>query len=74
VQGKAELIVPLSSLETSLPVQLTADRATLTLHFLLYHCREGHEGLCYLYETRLTVPLQRGGRVNTIPLTITVSL
>jgi thiol-disulfide isomerase/thioredoxin/sugar lactone lactonase YvrE len=74
VQGKAELIVPLSSLETSLPVQLTADRATLTLHFLLYHCREGQEGLCYLYEKRLTVPLQRGGEANTIPLTITVSL
>jgi hypothetical protein len=74
VQGKAELVAPLSSLETSLPVQLTADRATLTLHFLLYHCREGQEGLCYLYEKRLTVPLQRGGEANTIPLTITVSL
>ena len=74
VQGKTELIVPLASIETSLPVQLTADRATLTLHLLLYHCREGHEGLCYLYETRLTVPLQRGGEANALPLTITVSL
>jgi hypothetical protein len=74
VQGKAELVAPLASLETRLPVQLTADRATLTLHLLLYHCREGQEGLCYLYEKRLTVPLQRGGKANTIPLTITVSL
>jgi DNA-binding beta-propeller fold protein YncE/cytochrome oxidase Cu insertion factor (SCO1/SenC/PrrC family) len=74
VQGKAELVAPLASLETRLPVQLTADRATLTLHFLLYHCREGQEGLCYLYEKRLTVPLQRGGKANTIPLTITATL
>jgi hypothetical protein len=72
VQGKTELVAPVQSLETALPVQLTADRATLTLHLLVYHCREGQEGLCYLHEERLTLPIQRGGAGKAIPVSITV--
>lgn len=71
VQGKPELIAPLQSLETALPVRLTAERATLTLHLLVYHCRKGQEGLCYLHEERLTVPVQRGGTASAIPIRIT---
>jgi thiol-disulfide isomerase/thioredoxin/sugar lactone lactonase YvrE len=74
LQGKTDFVVPLESLETTIPVQLSADRATLQLHFLLYHCREGQEGLCYLYEQRLTMPIQRGGQASSVPLTITATL
>jgi thiol-disulfide isomerase/thioredoxin/sugar lactone lactonase YvrE len=72
VQGKTELVAPVQSLETTLPVQLTADRATLSLHLLVYHCREGQEGLCYLHEERLTLPIQRGGAGKAIPIRIEV--
>lgn len=71
VQDKPELIAPLQALETALPVRLTAERATLTLHLRVYHCRKGQEGLCYLHEERLTVPVQRGGTANAIPIRIT---
>ncbi|MCX7925798.1 MAG: thioredoxin-like domain-containing protein [Fimbriimonadales bacterium] len=72
VQDKTELIVPIETLQTTLPVQLTAKRATLNLHLLLYHCREGQEGLCYLYEKRLTMPLQQGTGTDSIAITVEV--
>lgn len=65
-QGKAELVAPVESLQVNIPLQLTAERATLTLHLLVYHCREGQEGLCYLYEKRITVPVQQGRGTDTV--------
>jgi len=65
-QGKAELVAPVESLQVNIPLQLTAERATLTLHLLVYHCREGQEGLCYLYEKRITVPVQQGMGADTV--------
>ncbi|MFN7017568.1 MAG: hypothetical protein ACK4P5_10495, partial [Fimbriimonadales bacterium] len=73
VQGKAELVAPLQSLQASLPIQLNAERATLNLHLLVYYCREGQEGLCYLYEKRLTLPVQQGGAQPEIPISLSVS-
>ncbi len=72
VQGKTELIAPLDTLQLSLPAQLTAERATLNLHLLIYHCREGQEGLCYLYEKRVVVPIQQGGKETTINIGLNV--
>jgi len=65
-QGEAELVAPVESLRVNIPMQLTAERATLTLHLLVYHCREGQEGLCYLYEKRITVPVQQGMGTDTV--------
>ncbi len=73
IQGKAELVAPLQSLQASLPIQLNAERATLNLHLLVYHCREGQEGLCYLYEKRLTLPVQQGGAQPEIQVSLSVS-
>lgn len=73
IQGKAELVAPLQSLQASLPIQLNAERATLNLHLLVYHCREGQEGLCYLYEKRLTLPVQQGGAQPEIQVSLSAS-
>ncbi|MDM7461269.1 MAG: thioredoxin-like domain-containing protein [bacterium] len=73
IQGKAELVAPLQSLQASLPIQLNAERATLNLHLLVYHCREGQEGLCYLYEKRLTLPVQQGGAQPEIQISLSVN-
>ncbi|GIV08059.1 MAG: hypothetical protein KatS3mg019_0150 [Fimbriimonadales bacterium] len=72
VQGKTELVAPLKSLETALPLQLNADHATLSLHLLIYYCREGQEGLCYLYEKRLTLPVQQGGEQQAVVVNLSV--
>lgn len=72
VQGKAELVAPIKTLSMSFPLQLTAERTTLTLHLLIYHCREGQEGLCYLYEKRITLPIQQGTGADTVPVEIAV--
>lgn len=72
VQGKAELVVSLKSLETTLPIQLKADRATLNLHLLIYHCREGQEAQCYLYEKRLILPVQQGGDQKEVVVNLSV--
>ncbi|OYT68993.1 MAG: hypothetical protein CFK48_09690, partial [Armatimonadetes bacterium CP1_7O] len=72
VQGKAELVTPIKTLPMSFPLQLTAERATLTLHLLIYHCREGQEGLCYLYEKHLTLPIQQGTGADTVPVEVVV--
>jgi hypothetical protein len=72
VQGKTQLVAPLKSLETTLPLQLNADRATLSLHLLIYYCREGQEGLCYLYEKRLTLPVQQGGEQQAVVVNLAV--
>ena len=72
VQGKTELLVPLDTLSLELPVQLTAARAALSLHLLIYHCREEQEGLCYLYEKRLTLPMQQGGVERTVKIEVNV--
>ncbi len=72
VQGKTELLVPLDTLSLELPVQLTAARAALSLHLLIYHCREEQEGLCYLYEKRLTLPMQQGGVERTVKIEVSV--
>ena len=50
---------------------LNTDRP-LSLHLLVYHCREGQEGLCYLHEERLTLPIQRGGAGMAIPVSVEV--
>ncbi|MFN3690747.1 MAG: hypothetical protein ACK4UU_07470, partial [Fimbriimonadales bacterium] len=68
IQGKAELVAHLDSPQLELPLQLTAERASLSLHLLVYHCREGQEGLCYLYEKRLTLPIQRGGQERVVKI------
>ncbi|MCS7191280.1 MAG: thioredoxin-like domain-containing protein [Fimbriimonadales bacterium] len=60
LQGKTELVAAIQGDQLRLPLQLTAERATLNLHLLIYHCREGQDALCYLYETHLTLPIQRG--------------
>ncbi|MFN4033227.1 MAG: hypothetical protein ACK4ME_06320, partial [Fimbriimonadales bacterium] len=73
IQGKAELVAPLQSLQMRLPIQLNAERATLSLHLLIYYCREGQEGLCYLYERRLTLPVQQGGNLSEIVVNLTVN-
>ncbi|MDW8106898.1 MAG: thioredoxin-like domain-containing protein [Armatimonadota bacterium] len=72
VQGKAEAVLPLRTLDTTLPLQLAAERATLDLHLLVYHCRAGHEGLCYFYEARLSVPLQRAGNAQQAAIEVVV--
>ncbi len=72
VQRKTELLVPLDTLSLELPVQLTAARAALSLHLLIYHCREEQEGLCYLYEKRLTLPMQQGGVERTVKIEVDV--
>ncbi len=74
VQGKTELIAPLKSPETTLSVQLSTDPATLTLHLLIYYCREGQEGLCYLYEKRLSIPIRRGEGTENISVTLPVQM
>ncbi|MFN7016404.1 MAG: thioredoxin-like domain-containing protein [Fimbriimonadales bacterium] len=72
LQGKTELIAPFNSLQLELPMQLTAERASLSLHLLIYHCREEQEGLCYLYEKHLTLPMQQGGVERTVKIEISV--
>ncbi|MCS7208965.1 MAG: thioredoxin-like domain-containing protein [Fimbriimonadales bacterium] len=73
-KDKAELTLPIASLETTLPLQLTGDRATLNLHLLVYHCRDESEGLCYLYEQYITVPVQRGEGTDTVRVVVPVAL
>lgn len=70
VQGKSELVMPIEATQLNIPLQLMAEHATLTLHLLVYHCREGQEGLCYLHEERITLPIQQGTGADTVPLEV----
>lgn len=72
LQGKPELTLPLTGLELRVPMQLTAERATVDAHLLVYHCRVGQEALCYLHEAQLSIPLQRGGNRALIELEVPI--
>jgi len=72
LQGKPELVMPFAGLELRVPMQLTAERAAVDAHLLVYHCHAGQEALCYLHEVRLSIPLQRGGDRTLIELEVPI--
>ncbi len=60
INGKSEQVYELKDTQLSVPLQMSAERAELELHLLVYYCQEGREALCYLHESHWCQPLQRG--------------